>query len=208
MWAFIEMPGRRLLLRLGGQRKIHGTKIMRESWHSHLNLNRNTLSATTVLVCLLVSIYFSMGNFNPISPSDADMMTSKELKSVMGTRFGNLFALRGVKIEHQADGLHIALAWESLVDQELSYTNAIHLTDVDGNTLLQADYKQPMSKMDVKQGAIWKDEVFIPENKLKGNESKLAIALYQNSKSLLFVDQGDRDWGYTRLLINLGSFRG
>jgi len=55
MWALIEMPSRRLIL---GQRqkKIHGTNAMRKSWHSHLNLNRNTISATIILTCLLAYI--------------------------------------------------------------------------------------------------------------------------------------------------------
>ncbi len=204
MWALIEMPGRRLLLGRG-QKKIHGTKLMRESWHSHLNLNRNTMSAATILACLLVSIYFSMGNINLISPSDADVMTPKELQSIVGTRFGNLFALRGVKIEHKADGLHIELAWESLVAQKLAYTNGIHLTDATGNILVNAGYNQPMNRKDVKRGTIWKDSFFISKDKLKGGESKLAIALFPHghSEHLLLVDRGARDWGDRRLLITI-----
>jgi len=60
MWALIEMPGRRLLLGRG-KNAIHGTEVMQASWHHHLNLNRNTLAAAAVLVGLLASIYFSMG---------------------------------------------------------------------------------------------------------------------------------------------------
>ncbi len=202
MWALIEMPGRRLLLGRG-QNKIHGTKVMRASWHHHLNLNRNTLSAATVLVCLLVSIYFSMGNVKRISPCDADAMTAKGLTSVIGTRFGDLFALRGIKIEQKAEGLYVDLAWESLVEQELIYTNGIHLTDATGNILAQADYKQPMNRLKVKQGTIWKDSIFIPKNKLTGGERKLAIILYKNANDFLLVTQGERDWNNHRLLVSL-----
>ncbi|MEI6707794.1 MAG: acyltransferase [Methylococcales bacterium] len=202
MWALIEMPGRRLLLGRG-KNKIHGTEVMQASWHHHLNLNRNTLSAAAVLVGLLVSIYFSMGNIKRISPSDADAMTAKELTSVIGTRFSDLFALRGIKIEQKADGLHIDLAWESLIEQKLTYTNGIHLTDVNGNILIQADYKQPMNRLKVKQGTIWKDSIFIPKNKLTGEEKKLAIVLFKKGNNLLPVTQGERDWNNHRLLINL-----
>ncbi|TAN64843.1 MAG: acyltransferase [Methylobacter sp.] len=204
MWALIEMPGRRFILG-DGQKKMHGTQVMRASWYSHFNLNRNTVSAAIVLACLLTPIYFSLENINRISSSDADVMTPKELRSVMGTGFGNLFVLRGVKIVHQGEGLCIDLAWESLVEQELIYTNAIHITDANGNILAQADYKQPMSKMTPKQGTIWKDSILISADKLQSGDSKLAIALYPHNqpKQLLPVDKGDRDWGNHRLLINL-----
>ena len=203
MWALIEMPSRRLILGRG-QKKIHGTNVMQESWRSHLNLNRNTISASIVLTCLLTTIYYTMmiGSINSISPSDADIMTPKELKSVVGTRFGNLFALRGIKVEHKDDGLYIDLAWESLVEQKLTYSNSIHLTDANGNMLAQADYSQPMSRAKQKPGTIWKDSIFISKDKLKGGECKLAIALYRPNH-LLPVDRGDRDWGNQRLLINL-----
>ncbi len=201
MWALIEMPARRLLLGRG-KNAIHGTKVMQASWHHHLNLNRNTLSAAAVLVGLLGSLYFSMGNMKRISPSDADAMTAREFTSVIGTHFGDLFALRGIKIEQKADGLYIDLAWESLVEQMLTYTNGIHLTDAAGNILVQADYKQPMLRLKVRQGTIWKDSIVILKNKLTGGERKLAIALFKG-RDLLLVTQGERDWDNHRLIISL-----
>ena len=162
MWALIEMPGRRLMLGWAGQKKIHGTKIMQESWNHHLNLNRNTVSALIILTFLFASIYFSIGNINRISPLDADGMTPKELQSVVGTGFGGLFMLRGAKIARKADGLYIDLAWESLIEQKLAYINGIHLTDTKGNILVKADYGQPISRLDKKPGPIWKDSLLIP----------------------------------------------
>jgi hypothetical protein len=203
MWALIEMPCRRLMLGQA-QKKIHGTNAMRESWHSHLNLNRNTISATIILTCLLTWFYLSIENINRISPSDADNMTPKELQSVVGTRFGNLFMLRGVNIVYEDKGLRIEFVWESLVDQKLAYNNAIHFTNAKGDILTQADYVQPIDKVDAKRGAIWKDSIFISKDQLKGGESKLAITLYQPN-ILLPVDRGDRDWDNHRLLINLNT---
>lgn len=206
IWALIEMPGRQFILGRN-QHKIHGTKVMRASWHQHLNLNRNTISASLVLACLVASIYFSMGNLSYINLAEANAITPNNLQSVVGTRFGNLFMLRGVNVVHKAEGLYIDFAWESLAEQKLSYINAIHLTDASGNILAQADYKQPMSRTTLKQGTIWKDSILIPADKLKGGESKLAIALYpyNHPDQLLPVDRGDRDWGDRRLLINLES---
>jgi peptidoglycan/LPS O-acetylase OafA/YrhL len=204
MWALIEMPGRRLLLGKG-QKKIHGTKIMQESWRTHFNLNHNTISATIILTCLLASIYYSMESVIHINASEADAMTPKELQALVGTRFGNKFLLRGINIVHQIKGLYVEIAWENLNEQKFTFTNGIHLTDVNGNILEQADYKQPKRRLIKKPGVIWKDMVFIPEDKMKGRVNKLAISLY-GSKQLLPVDRGIRDWGNRRLLVNIERY--
>lgn len=205
MWALIEMPGRRLML--GNlAHKTHGTKAMKASWHQHLNWNRNTFSAAIVLAALIATIYFSMSNIRFITDSEADAMTPKALRPVVGTQFGNLFILRGLKILHQEDGLHIDIAWEALVDKKLTFTNVIHLTNAKGEVLLQADYKQPLYRAATKRGEIWQDSIFIEAKKLNGQESQLALALYQTYRSpsdLLFVDRGQRDWGNKRLLVPL-----
>jgi peptidoglycan/LPS O-acetylase OafA/YrhL len=200
MWALIEMPGRRFILGRG-QKRMHETETLLKSWHSYFNLNRKTISAAIILVSLLTPIYFSIGNINRISSTVADGMTPEELHSVVGTRFGNLFALRGIKVVPKKEGLYIDLAWESLVEQKLTYTNAIHLTDTHGNILVNAGYKQPITRESIKRETIWKDSIFIPKGQLKGGEKKLAIALFQEVKQLLLVDRGNRDWGGKRLVV-------
>ena len=203
MWSLIEMPCRRLILGRR-QKDMHGTKVMQQSWHTHLNLNRKTLSAAFILCCIVISIYISMGN-NPkrISEDQADAITPNELKYVSGTRFGNLFMLRGIRIVRKPEGLVIFLAWESLIEEELTYTSRLYLTDVNGNNLFYANFRQPKTRNAEKQGAIWGDKVLIPADKLTGMERKLAITLYQVGSDPLPVDRGDRDWNGHRLLISL-----
>jgi peptidoglycan/LPS O-acetylase OafA/YrhL len=202
MWAFIEMPGRRFILGRD-RKKMHRTETMRDSWSAHFNLNRKTVSAAIILVSLLTPIYFSMGNLHCITSTAADRMTPEELHSVVGTRFGNLFALRGIKVVPKKEGLYIDLAWESLVEQKLAYTNAIHLTDNNGNILVNASYKQPITRASIKRETIWMDSVFIPKDQLKGGEKKLAIALFKDLRQLLPVDRGNRDWDGKRLIVHL-----
>jgi len=204
MWALIEMPCRRLMLGRGAG-NIHGSKVMLESWHSHLNLNRKSLSAAAILTCMVTAIYFSIGNVQRISPSDADAMTPSVLKYVVGTRFGDLFMLRGVKIMHKQEGLAIYLAWESLVEQKLTYSNGVFLTDVNGNNLINFNYKQPLHRDAEKQGDIWTDSFIFPASQLKGGERKLAIVVFQGDSDPLLVDRGERDWGSRRLLIDLAD---
>jgi len=205
MWSLIEMPSRRLILGRG-QKDIHGTKVMKESWHSHLNLNRKTMSAAIVLFCMAGAIYFSMeNNSNRISESVANDMTQGRLKHVAGTRFGNLYTLRGVKVEPGQEGLLISLAWESVIEQELNYTIVVELTDAAGGSLFSTSIKQPRTRTAEKSGAIWRQKILIPTEKLSGPESKLALSMNQAGSSPLLVDRGNRDRNNYRLLIDLGD---
>lgn len=57
MWALIEMPARRLILR---KRKIHSTPDMEKSWRDNLILNPKTLIATLLLVFAVLPLYPSI----------------------------------------------------------------------------------------------------------------------------------------------------
>lgn len=205
MWSLIEMPSRRLMLG-SGQKDIHGTKVMQESWQSHFNLNQKTLSAAVALFCLVIPTYFLLGNnTNRISESEANAMTPSKLESVVGTGFGSLFKLRGVRIESKKEGLVIYLAWESLIEQKLTYSTGIFLTDINGNNLFNINLAQPITKTAEKEGSIWGESTLIPSGNLKGWENKLAIVVYQGDSEPLLIDRGDRDWDNHRLLIDLGD---
>jgi hypothetical protein len=199
MWTCIEMPGRRLIM---GHRVIHGTNVMKKSWHDHLILSRKPLIAGLTLCCIIGLIYFTMGNAKFISSEEAANITPPSLKAYTGINFGNLFMLRGLDIQCEPDGLHVKLAWESKVTQKLNLTNAIHLVDEHGKILGQADYRQPIQRQGVKSGDIWLDTLLIPAAKLNGNIKGLAIALY-DSVTCLPIDQGTRDWGGHRLIIRI-----
>ena len=205
MWSLVEMPSRRLILGRG-QKDIHGTKVMKESWHSHLNLNRKTLPAAIVLFCMASAIDFALeNNSSRISESEANMMTPLRMRTVVGTGFGGRFLLRGVKVEPQKEGLLITLAWESMIAQELNYTVLLDLTDINGSNLYSTSLKQPRTRTAEKRGALWQQSLLIPSEKLNGLEKKLAISLYQADSKPLTVDRGDRDRDNSRLLVDLGD---
>ena len=118
MWTCIEMPGRRLIT---GHRIIHGTAVMKKSWHDHLVLSRKPLLAGLALCCIIGLIYFTMGNTKFISLEESANITPSSLKAYTGINFGNLFTLRGLDIQCETDGLHVKLAWESKVTQKLNW---------------------------------------------------------------------------------------
>lgn len=204
MWIFIEIPGRQLILRKTQNDKYERNNL-KISWYYHPNLNKKNLFAFTILTFFLSSVYFSMGNVNRVSAKEVNAITPTHYIDSIGSRFGDLFVLRGVDIIHDESGIHIKLAWESLCKQQLAYTNGIHLTDTDGKILVPADYRQPIMSFDAKRGMLWRDDIFIAADKLTGKEQKLAIALFPigHAQHLLTVDKGDRDWGNRRLLIGL-----
>jgi peptidoglycan/LPS O-acetylase OafA/YrhL len=57
MWTCIEMPGRRLIM---GHRNMHGTTVMKKSWHDHFTLSRKTLLAGLALCLMIAMVYVSM----------------------------------------------------------------------------------------------------------------------------------------------------
>lgn len=201
MWALIEIPGRRFILGRD-QGGIYGTKVMNESWCSNINWDRKKSWASSALICLVYFIYTSLINTHLISAASADRMTPKELQYLVGTRFGNLFVLRGVNVEHKHEGMLIKIAWESLADQPVKYLNGIHLLGDSSDILAQADYPQPVNVNIEQNGTLWKDSIFISKEKLNGKERRLAIVLYQKTGEILPINQGNRDWDNHRLLIN------
>jgi peptidoglycan/LPS O-acetylase OafA/YrhL len=203
MWSLIEMPCRRLML--GSREKnMHGTEVMKESWQSNIHLYRRTLSAAIILFSLVTTFYFLWGNNpNRISEEEAATMTPNNLKSFVGTRFGNLFELRGVRLERTKDGIYIHLAWENLIEQNLTYSTGVFTTDVDGNILVNINAPQPITRTAEKEGARWEQTTLIPSDYLTNTERNLAIVVYEGNSDPLFVDRGDRDWGNRRLLIDL-----
>jgi len=203
MWALVEMPGRQILLSWGGQKKIHGTKVMRQSWHHHLNWNASTISASVALISLVALIYFSMGNIQRINAVDADNMTPADLQVFKGVQFGGKFQLRGLNITQAEDGLHIEIAWESLVEQKLEYNNALRIKDANNKVVGWGDYKQPMTRFSVKQGELWKDTVFVANNKFSGKGNLLLLGLYRMPSVQMLKLSHSPTHGGTWLLIPL-----
>ncbi len=56
-WALIEMPSRKVILSYNKIR-IHGTRLMQNSWRNHLNLNIRT-GAAVISLCLVLSVIYS-----------------------------------------------------------------------------------------------------------------------------------------------------
>ena len=85
--------------------------------------------------------------------------------------------------------------------QILSYVNAIHLIDMEGNIMSNLDYPQNQGEAVVNPGDRWLDEIRIPAAKLN-DATAVAIGVYTEENGLLYVDSGPRDWNGRRYWIS------
>lgn len=201
MWTLVEMPARRLIM---GAKQIHGTPVMVRSWRQNLGVSRRSLLAGAVLACLVLFVYSARTAPNAISASQALEMTPAPLAPYAGTRFGDLFTLRGLDVSCAGEGMQLKLAWSgSRRIPARQWTNAVHLVDGAGSILGQADYFLAGAEA----GDLWLETVLIPRDRLPATMTQLAIAVYAGSARPLPVDKGTRDWEGRRLLLPIGDCR-
>ena len=127
-----------------------------------------------------------------LSPSD-------EFRNV---EFDDNFVLLGVSASKVADSLELQLAWKSAKKQKMEYLVVLHALDQAGKILSQADYKQSKERSEIAAGAIWRDVVHIPYEKLAGAVN-LGIGLMDGPQKWLLADRGPRNWDDRRLLFPL-----
>jgi hypothetical protein len=141
-----------------------------------------------------------------LDPNEAARLADDTMPELRDVTFGDRFILIAATAQRVPDGLKLNLAWKSQVAEPLRYTVAVHIVDVDGKILSQADYAQDKSQKSVAAGATWQDIVTIPTQNLTGGHA-VAVALYTKKdgrvNEALPADRGPRDWGNYRLLIPL-----
>ena len=116
--------------------------------------------------------------------------------------FGARFRLDQCTLTETEDGLSVLLSWQTLREQRLLYTTAVHLVDAKGTILSKMDYPQDRSRRIVGTNTCWNDTITIPREKLAG-ATAMALALYIPRSEMLTVNGGETDWGGKRLLIHL-----
>lgn len=118
-------------------------------------------------------------------------------------QFGNKFLLRGANLVKMPGRIKLQLIWESMNEERLKYSVAVHFLDTGGRILSGADYPQNRGHILVHNHTIWLEETVIPLKKLTG-ASAIGIALYSTeTREFLSPDRGERDWNNQRLKITL-----
>ena len=220
LWLFIEQPCRKFIVNFILKIKINRIvfklnlnkiktdlqkRIIKFSALNFLKEKRILIIEIIAFIFLICPVYYKIKNINYINIINADSASRMLFETGCenwNVTFGNKFILMGSKIIQKIDGLEIKLFWKNIVDQRLSYVNAIHLVDTKGNILFQSDYLQDKGNSIVRAGTIWLDKIDIPRSKLK-NVAAIAIGIFSADSGLLPADHGPRDWDGKRLLINL-----
>lgn len=137
-----------------------------------------------------------------IDEEQAEDLIARSNRETRDIKFGEQFVLVGLCTERTVDRLTLDIVWKSAKDQQLKYTDFVHIVDGSGRILAQADYVQDAAKRIVAKGTIWHDVVKIPEAKLVDAEA-VGLGVYLPPDEFLVADHGPRDWDGRRLLIKL-----
>lgn len=223
LMVLVERPGRRFILGLGQHNQIirntqlegsenpfggtYSQNAFGKALSSRLIRKRPILFAGCSLLILLVVLPLYIRSVltlkNAIGQTDASVILDKWDPKYYQIRFGNIFLLRGANLAKMLDRIRLQLIWESMNEQQLQYTVAVHVLDAGGRILFQADYPQNRAHLLVRDHETWLEETEIPLEKLSG-ATVVGIALYSaETQKILSPDRGDRDWNNQRLLISL-----
>ncbi|MCX5880717.1 MAG: acyltransferase [Deltaproteobacteria bacterium] len=191
LMILIEHPCRQFILG-----KVHVSRLIRK---------RHILFAGCSLIIMLIAVpHYLNGALTPknaIDQTSAAKIIGNWDTQYQQIQFGNKFLLRGANLEKRSNRIRLQLIWESMNDQLLKYTVAVHVLDDSRRTLFQADYPQNRGQILVRDHVIWREETEIPLEELSG-ATAIAIVLYsiENLEALL-PDCGDRDRDNKRLLM-------
>jgi hypothetical protein len=138
-----------------------------------------------------------------VANDEAAQVAAATPASLRDVQFGDAFMLKGIRTTRGTSGLTLELVWQALRPVTLSYMNAVHLLDAQGQIVGQESYSQDATHPTVEGGQAWKDVVTIPDEELMG-VTTLGLGIYSASEpSLLQISKGPRDWDDHRLLLDL-----
>jgi peptidoglycan/LPS O-acetylase OafA/YrhL len=211
IWALVERPCRTFVRNFRLRRPAIATASSdaHRLWLRDFRApsSRRGILASTVAF-LLIAIPIAWATHHRLSAAMVDHTYAEELaarglKEARQVRFGLQFTLIGADIRPAGRGLRVELVWQSQAAQRLQYYNALQLRDRAGNLVGRVDYIQTQMREEAENGALWRDIITIPPEKLQG-ATTLALGLFLPPTTVLAVDQNasqDKRW----LLLPLPS---
>jgi hypothetical protein len=109
------------------------------------------------------------------------------MEATFGRHAEPYIALRGYRLEHEADALRLTLYWEALADVPYEYTRFVHLIDPGGITAAQIDSAPAGDSYPTRQwlaGEVVADAVTFDLANLPPDEYQLATGFYQPNEGL------------------------
>ena len=137
-----------------------------------------------------------------ISQAQADAIAAQTTEEFRNVNFDDNYVLLGGVGRNGSAGYELELAWKSNKKQKMLHLVAVHAVDATGKIVGQADYPQSKERAEVAVGAIWRDVVTIPYEKLQG-ATAIGIGLMADGQQWLLAESGPRDWDDRRLLFPL-----
>ena len=137
------------------------------------------VEAGALMILLFAWVGLAGTNVRLMTESTAADAIAKETGATYkNVRFGDAFMLLGIDSTYKPNGLHIRTVWQSLKDQPLDYIVVFHLVK-ERNTepLARFTHPQDIANGQVKAGATWEDNTFIPRAKLNAEAKMLGLGL-------------------------------
>jgi len=146
-------------------------------------------------ICSDEFAYRFVGNATPCKFEKSHKAVVKDLN------FGNRFRLRALSEKWSREGFQLTFVWQSLADERLDGTIALHLIDANGHLISAHDFLQDEANRKIKTGQVWGDRISIDRDKL-ANATSIGIGIYTapNAK-LMPIDRGNRDCNQGRLIV-------
>ncbi len=177
----MEIPMRQRILELA-EKYLFARSAKPQSAETK-RLRRHPLPLREITVCLVIFLLLcafvslEQQNFRFVSKKQAARYTKLSQPEYQNVVFGDAFALRGLTQQRTQGGIRLELTWQSLKDQTLEFTNAVHAIDDKGNVLAYCDYDQDDEQRHVRKNQFLHDEVFLSDTELHG-AGALALTVY------------------------------
>jgi peptidoglycan/LPS O-acetylase OafA/YrhL len=213
VWAALERPVRLWLVGQwpkpgpGGVRPepVRSAGAARPFWQRLADPGRRLLAGEAVVLAgLLAGVsYVARPPSSFLDARTAEALAARSEPTVRGARFGDRFILRAAVVVPTADGIRLRFVWESCQVQAANQFIAVHLVDPTGKILHGADYVRKLREATVRAGAVWEENVDLPQTLLAG-VTHIGICITPDARANpMPVAGGPSDWNGRRLLLAL-----
>ncbi len=215
-YVIFETPSRRAIITLFDKLRGRHLALGSQPYHFAAPTSSNSrrqkfmISAECLILLTLVfaagrQIYSDEFAYRFVDNATACKFEERHHAVVKDTTFGNRFKLRALSEKWSKESLQLTFGWQSLADQRLDCTIALHLINANGHIISAHDFLQDEDKGKVKTGQIWGDRVSIERDKL-ANTTSIGIGIYTSPEArLLPINRGERDCNQGRLIVPMES---
>lgn len=200
VWAWIEKPGRALLL---GRASINRRGISSPSgW---IFPGGAAAVVCAVFMSAFIGLTYVNGSAGDVSGTG---MTPEKYRKFVGAKFGGSFELTGLSFSCRGQDMMVKFVWKKTSAVPNGHGVPVHIVNAAGEILGQADYTQDAKVRSMADGSLFVDRLVIRSAQVPALSSALAVGMYGAPGQLMKIDHSLTDWNGHRLVIEFDQCRG